>query len=682
MSYKVGIDVGGTFTDVLLVNQKNGKMYPIKTPSTNDDQSKGVQNGIKEVCELVGIKENEINQVLHGTTVATNAVLEEKGAKVGLIVTKGFKHMLHLARGYTPAPLFGWMKYEKPNPLASVENTFEIDEKIDSEGNILKSINEDEIKEVIDKLIKSDIESITISLFNSYTNTEHERKVKEIIQRLHPNIPISTSTDILMEFKEYERTLTAVMNSYVKPKMSKYLNNLEEKLKLNGINSHINIVRSDNGLMSIEKASENPVHTMLSGPSGGVKAAAYIGELINEPNLITFDMGGTSTDVSVIRNGQISMSRDSQVGEFPVKSPSVEIESIGAGGGSIAHVPEITNVLRVGPESAGSNPGPVCYGKGGTEPTVTDANLVLNRLPESLLDGEMKLDVDAAKNAVSKVAKKLNIDIYDAAQGIIDIVNENMFGAIRVVSVEKGLDSRDFGLVGFGGAGPLNANSVAMLSGSFPVVIPPEPGVLSSMGFNISDYKQEFTNPFIKKTKDTNIEDVFKITERLKKDANDWFINENIDENNRKIDVFIDVRYYLQGFEIPIRIEEKELRESNFENIERKFNEIHERLYKFKMNTDIEIVNIRVVALGITKKIQSIQNKLHDENPENAIIEKKPVYFDGQFIDTVFYHRDKLLPGNKIIGPAIIVQYDTTTVILPNNEAKIDEFNNIIINKV
>ncbi|WDL97699.1 hydantoinase/oxoprolinase family protein [Alicyclobacillus sp. ALC3] len=678
MTYRMGIDVGGTFTDVLLIDDSSGRMMPIKTPSTPHDQSEGVLNGIFEACKLAGINVSELEQILHGTTVATNAALEGDGARVGLLVTKGFEKTLHLARSWTPGPLFGWMIYEKPDPLAPLDLTVGVAERIDSHGDVVVPLNTDDVVRQIRSLVERGAESLTVCLVNSYVNSSHEKMVKDIARVLYPELPISVSSEILSEFKEYERTLTTVMNSYVKPKMQRYLANFEKRIKDAGMESRLSIVRSDGGLMSVQAAADQPVHTMLSGPSGGVAAAAFIGRLSGHRNLITFDMGGTSTDVATII-GQPSITRSTQVGFFPVKAPAVDVVSIGAGGGSIAHVPAITGALRVGPQSAGALPGPACYGRGGTEPTVSDANIVLGRLPVELLDGGMHLDLEAAKRAVQSIADHLGKDLYEAAQGIIDIVNENMFGAIRVVSVERGYDPRDFALIGFGGAGPLHANALGRLSGAFPVIIPPEPGVLSALGFNVSNHKNEFSKTFISTLDATTPADIIGELRTLGDDAMNWLESEGVPEADRTIEYQVDLRYYRQGFELPMQVSLSDLEANGFDTIANEFHEAHERLYNFRMSVALELVNMRAIGVGRVEEPAVRQLEFGDGNASRAIAKTQEVYFDGEFMSTPIYRRSLLQPGDKIDGPAIVTQYDTTTVVLPEHIASVDEYLNIVI---
>src|SRR5919108_4500206 len=473
MAYRLGVDVGGTFTDLLLVHDETGDLHRVKTPSTPADPSEGVLNGVRRICAESGVPPEHLAYVMHGTTVATNALLEAKGARVGLITTQGFKQILHLARSQTPGPLAGWIIMVKPEPPAALEDTREAKERMGARGDVVEPVDRAQVEEIVRDLIESGVESLTVSLINSYANPAHEREIKDIIHRLYPDFPVTVSADVLPEFREYERTLTACMNSYVRPRVEAYVKNLEHALRDYGVKGELNLLRSDAGLMTARVASESPIYGILSGPSGGVAGALYIARRAGYDDVLTFDMGGTSTDVALCENGQPTIERQTEVpygwglpGEaIPIKVPSLNVRPIGAGGGSIAHVPEVTGALRVGPQSAGADPGPACYGKGGEEPTVTDANVVVGHLPPRLLGGEMQLDVEAAKAAVKKIADALGLDLYQAAQGILDIVNENMAGALRLVSVQRGYDPRDFALVAFGGAGPMHANAVARIMG-------------------------------------------------------------------------------------------------------------------------------------------------------------------------------------------------------------------------
>ena len=438
--------------------------------------------GVSRICEEAGISPADLANVVHGTTVATNAVLESKGARVGLITTQGFGQILHLARSQTPGPLAGWIIMVKPDPPASLADTREAVERLDARGNTLVAVDTEQVKGIIEDLVGSGVESLTISLINSYVNGAHEQQIADLVEELHPGFPVTISSAVLPEFREYERTLTACMNSYVRPQVAQYVDRLQSSLSDMGVKTEVDILRSDAGVMTPAEAARNPVYGVLSGPSGGVAGALYVAARAGFPNVLTFDMGGTSTDVSLCQAGEPTIGRETTIGQFRIKVPSVDVHTVGAGGGSIAHVPQLTGALRVGPQSAGAEPGPAAYGQGGEEPTVTDANVVLGHLPADLIGGEMTLDVEAARTAVGKVAEAMGLPLEEAADGILRIVNENMAGALRVISVQRGHDPREFALVAFGGAGPLHANAVAELMGSFPVIVPPSPGLALRAG--------------------------------------------------------------------------------------------------------------------------------------------------------------------------------------------------------
>jgi N-methylhydantoinase A len=678
MSSRLGIDVGGTFTDLLLFDERSGGMRLFKTPSTPSDQSIGILNGIQQLFEESGVAASEVTALLHGTTVSTNIVLEEKGAKVGLLVTENFEQVLHLARSQTPGPLAGWIIMQKPDPLADLELTRGIRERISPRGEVITPLDEASTRNAVRELIELGAESITVSLLHSYANPQHEQRVKAIVEEMAPEMAVSLSSEILPEFREYERTLVTVMNAYVSPSMRRYLTGFEDKLRSVNFQPSVNIVRSDGGLMSVERASQSPVHTMLSGPAGGVSGAAFMASLSGHPQALGFDMGGTSTDVSLIQDGKPTISRSTTVGYYPIKVPSVDVHSVGAGGGSIAHVP-MTGALRVGPESAGAVPGPACYGKGGDQPTVTDANVVLGRLPPRLLGGKMMLDVKAAEEVVAKIARTLNLDLHQAAQGILDIVNENMLGALRLVTVQKGLDPRDFALVPFGGAGPLHGNAMAMLAGCYPVIVPPTPGVLSALGFLYSDVKNEFAQTFVRTVDEADPSQIGDILTKLGRDARAWLREEGVDESRQRVSYEADVRYFRQGYEFSLELDPERVGAGALEDLARRFGLAHERIYGFKLEHPVELVNLRAVGVGMVQKISLPKFDKEGPNPAAAEVEQHRAYFDGSFASVNVYDRNRLRTGNRVHGPAIIVQMDATTVIHPNHTGEVDEYLNIMI---
>src|ERR1700733_7926786 len=678
MSSRLGIDVGGTFTDLLLFDERSGGMRLFKTPSTPSDQSIGILNGIQQLFQESGVAASEVTALLSGTTVSTNIVLEEKGAKVGLLVTENFEQVLHLARSQTPGPLAGWIIMRKPDPLADLELTRGIRERISARGEVITPLDEASARSAVRELIELGAESITVSLLHSYANPQHEQRVKAIVEEMAPEMAVSLSSEILPEFREYERPLVTVMNAYVSPSMRRYLSGFEDKLRSVNFQPSVNIVRSDGGLMSVERASQSPVHTMLSGPAGGVSGAAFMASLAGYPQALGFDMGGTSTDVSLIQDGKPTISRQTSIGYYPLKVPSVDVHSVGAGGGSIAHVP-MTGALRVGPESAGAVPGPACYGKGGARPTVTDANVVLGRLPPRLLGGKMMLDVKAAEEVVAKIARTLNLDLHQAAQGILVIVNDNMRGELRLVTVQKGLDPRDFALVPFGGAGPLHGNAMAMLAGCYPVIVPPTPGVLSALGFLYSDVKNEFAQTFVRTIDDADPNQIGDILTKLGRDAREWLREEGVDETRQQLNYEADVRYFRQGYEFSLEIDPDRLGSGALVDLAGRFGLAHERIYGFKLDQPVELVNLRAVGVGAVQKIDLPKFEKEGADPAAAVVEQHRAYFDGSFSSVNVYDRSRLRTGNCVHGPAIIVQMDATTVNHPHHTGEVDEYLNILI---
>jgi N-methylhydantoinase A len=684
MAYRLGVDVGGTFTDLFLVGDGNGDgggRYRVKTPSTPADPSEGVLTGVRRICEEAGIDVGDIRNILHGTTVATNAVLESKGARVGLITTSGFRQILHLARSQTPGPLAGWIIMIKPDPPASLADTREAVERMDARGETIVEVDVHQVEGIVRDLVESGVETLTVALINSYVNGAHERQIGEIVERLYPGFPVTLSSEVLPEFREYERALTACMNSYVRPRVAAYVNRLQEQLSAIGAKADVNILRSDAGLMTTREAARNPIYGVLSGPSGGVAGALFVARKAGFDDILAFDMGGTSTDVALCQNGQPTIGRETAIGHFRIKVPSVNVHTVGAGGGSIAHVPELTKALRVGPQSAGAEPGPAAYGKGGAEPTVTDANVVLGHLPPSLLGGEMQLDTDAARSAVQTVAHAMGLDsVEQAAEGVLAIVNENMAGALRLVSVQRGHDPRDFALVAYGGAGPLHANALAKLMGSFPVIVPPAPGLLCAIGDLVADFRDEFAQTYIRLLVDASGADVAEILDGLGARATDWLDGEGIPADARRVAYSADMRYHRQGYEIPVALEPDEIRSDGLADLEERFNGLHEQLYGFRMpGTACEIVNLRAVGYGAVPKPELPVGEAGSADASGAVVEEHDVVFDGERVPTKIYDRAKLEPGATLEGPAIVTEFDSTTVVLPGHRAAVDVNYNLLI---
>ncbi|PHR21823.1 MAG: 5-oxoprolinase [Sphingopyxis sp.] len=679
MGYRLGVDVGGTFTDLLLIDEASGQTFRDKVPSTPSDPSQAVINGARGLCERQNIAAQDIDLFLHGTTVATNAVLEKKIAKVGLVVTEGHRHLMQIARSLVPGGLAAWIIWPKPEPMAALQRTIEAPERMDAKGKTVRALDEAEMRKRLEQLKASEeVEALTICLMNSYVDGSHEKAVAAICAEVFPDIPISISSDILPEMQEYERALTTVANSAVRPAVARYVGNLETELADWGTRAKLNLLRSDGGLMSAEKSAEAPVNLLMSGPAGGVAGAVWVAKSANVKNVLTLDMGGTSTDVALIENGSARLQRETSVGDLNVRASSIDVKTVGAGGGSIAFVPELTKALRVGPESAGAVPGPVAYGKGGELPTVTDANVVLGYLPESLLGGSFKLDREGAQKAVQTIADALDIDLMDAAAGIIDIVNENMFGALRLVSVQQGYDPREFALMGFGGAGPLHANAMGKLMNSWPVVIPPSPGVLCAYGDATTRQRVETQRSFNELVQDTSDEELTSYLDSLGAQVKQELEAEDVAPGDIELLYEIDIRYAGQAFEIPLSVEPEGL---SIDSLISRFDTEHERLFTFNLDeTPHEIVNVRAVALGKSADVAPPTIEKGDADPSAAKTRDHQLYMDGKMQDAVIYDRALLKADNRIPGPAIVTEMDSTTLVHSGCEALVDAHGNLIIN--
>ena len=678
ISYRLGVDVGGTFTDVLLLNEQNGEIHTAKVSSTPSDSSIGVLAGIEKVCANANVALSEITHVMHGTTVATNTVLTGTGAKVGLVTTEGYKQVLQIARSFVPGGLGGWVIYQKSEPMAPLELTIEAQERVGADGTIVKQLDEASLRESLAALSSQNIEALTVCLINSFTNPLHEERVREIATELLPQIPVSLSSDVIPEMQEYERTVTTVTNSYVRPRVESYIRNLEGELESRMEGVTLNILRSDGGLTSAASAANYPVNLLMSGPAGGVAGAIWVASNAGYKNLLTLDIGGTSTDVALVQDGSAQLRRETTVGDVTVRASSVDVRTVGAGGGSIAHVPELTQALRVGPQSAGAEPGPAAYGNGGIEPTVTDANVVLGYLPSaSRLGGDMAIDSSAARSAVKKIANGLDLSVEQAAEGIYNIVNENMFGALRLVSVEQGHDPRDFALIAFGGAGPLHANALGKLMGSWPVIIPPGPGVLCAYGDATTRLRNEASRTLIRRFSSLVEEDLIKEFKKLEESAKKLFADEETAKTDLETNFQADVRYHGQGLSLTVEVDLQEKR-GVFEAIAVDFDEMHEKLFTFALPAEKELVNIRAVVLGEKAKVKA-QSVRPVSDISSAKLGSQSIFVDGNTLEAEIYRRDGLGSGSIISGPAIITEMDSTTLILPPHQGLVDDFGNIII---
>ena len=680
MAYRLGVDVGGTFTDLSIYDDTTGLLNIYKTPSTPENQSKAVKQGVLNLIDNMKIDPVSIEFFIHGTTVATNTLLERDGAKTALIVTRGFRDVLEIGRQERPN-LYNW-KIKRAAPLVPRNLRFEITERISYQGKVLSQINLDELDGILSLIRKHEIKSLSVCLLHSYANPKHEEIIGNYFKNHLPELTIALSNNILPEFKEYERMSTTTINSYVAPRMERYLKDLNKAVSEMGIKSDLHIMQSNGGTTTASEAIARPVHTILSGPAAGVVGGVSIANDAGEENSISIDMGGTSFDISLCYKGEIKRSQESEISRLPIKVPMIDIHTLGAGGGSIAWI-DPGGALRVGPSSAGANPGPACYENGGEEPTVTDANLVLGRLSSSTrLAGEVGLDINKSIQAIeTKLAKPLGLTVDQVAVGIIKVINASMIKGIRVVSVAKGYDPRDFALIAFGGAGPLHAAELAGELEIPKVVVPVAPGVTSALGLLMSDLRHDYVQTVLRNLEEVEIPELNTLFNNMEQGATEQMYREGIDVKDIQIIRLLDVRYLGQAYDLQIPISGGTLKDNDLQLTRSRFNDAHKSLYGFSIDENpMEIVNVRVTSVAGMNKPSLSKRPKNDGITKNP--SKRDVIFGEDKLNTDILLRDNLSSGAKIVGPAVIEQIDSTTLILPQQKAYIDESHNIIIEGV
>ncbi len=684
MSYRLGVDVGGTFTDLLLIDEDSGRTFTAKVPSTPQDSSIGVLNGVARICEESGVDPAHIRRVMHGTTVATNAVLTGKGARVGLVTTTGFGQVLQVARSFCPGGLGGWVSYVKKPLLAPLSLTVEAVERIDAAGEVVTPLDEAALRQTLQELkSKDEIEALTICFINAYVNGEHEVQARHIAREVFGDaLPISISSEVVPEMQEYERTETTVVNSYVAPEVASYLRNLQKSLEERmGDDVQLSILRSDGGLASSRAAADSPVNLLMSGPAGGVTGALWFSARAGFEDVLTFDMGGTSTDVALVQGGRARVRRETRVGDVTVRAPSVDVRTVGAGGGSIAFVPELTRALRVGPESAGAEPGPAAYLKGGEAPTVCDANVVLGYLPSDVqLGGKMEISKEAAEKAVQQAADAMGISLMEAAEGIIKIVNESMFGALRLVSVEQGFDPRDFALVAFGGAGPLHGNAMGLLTDAWPVIVPPGPGVLCAYGDATTQVQDEASRTYVTMAESLTAEQLLADLEALRQRASEALLADGIGADDQDVVYQADVRYAGQAFQISLEFSREDVESEGLAHLTKRFDDEHEQLFTFALGEHHELVMIRAIVRARARDIAQESIGRAGATLEDARVHDTRFYYEGEWHEATIFDRAVLGEGTVVPGPAIVIEMDSTTLVLPGCEARVDAIGNLLIN--
>ena len=679
-SYSVAVDVGGTFTDIVLCDTASNSQWVHKTPSTPSDPSVGFMTGLSEILATNGVDARDVGHIFHGTTIATNSVLENRGAPVGLLVTEGFRYVLEIARHGTPrlANPNSWVKPQRP---VRPRDCLEVSERTAFDGEILEPLDEAAVRRAAGHFAREGVAAIAVAFLHSYANPSHERRAREILREELPEVAISLSSEVLPVYREYERAITTVLNAYVTPRVSTYIENLQSSLRAFGSGASLSIMKSNGGIIGADTAVEQPVYTALSGPAAGVMATLQIAEATGVANCISFDMGGTSTDVSLVQDRLPGLTLNGRLGDWPVQLPMLDIATIGCGGGSIAEVSPYGS-LTVGPASAGADPGPACYGRGSNRPTVTDANLVLGRVSSSIAGGQLTLDTEAAAGAIREaVASPLGMDVAAAASGVLQIANNAMVGAIRNISVERGYDPREFALVAYGGAGPMHAIEVANLLGVTTVVVPPHPGIASAYGLLLAEFKNDYARTSLQQPPDYDLRGMAEIFDGLEREGQQWLETEGVASSGRMLSWSADLRYEHQGSELTIPYEGTRIDQPGLEGMIEEFHRRHSQLYGFSLDQSVEIVTLRVTASGQLGDVAMPTLPAGGGDAADAVVDERRVYFEEtqDFVPCPIYRRERLSPGDSIGGPAILEGMDSTVVINPGWESRIDQYGNCIM---
>ena len=670
---KVATDIGGTFTDLVYVNDR-GDLGIAKSHTTPPN----FEQGVMDVIQQAGIEPDAIKTFIHGTTVIINALTERKGAKTGLITTKGFRDVLEIARGNRP-DLYN-VRYQKPKPFVERYLRKEVEERLNYKGEELTPLNKNEIKEIVDFFKKEKVEAIAVSFLHSYANPVHEQETVAYIKALWPEVFVTASHEITKEWREYERTNTAVFNAYVKPIATSYVNKLDEKQK----RSNNYIMQSNGGTTTFENAKNIPIHIVESGPVAGIFGAAVLGNILGEKNIIAFDVGGTTAKCSLIENGEVKVStdyyieRDDRHAGYPIKTPVVDIVEIGNGGGSIAWIDDAGS-LKVGPKSAGALPGPVAYGQGGTEPTTTDANLLTGRLSAKNFD--YTVNMHKVKETIeNKIANYFNISVEEAALGIIRIANSNMLNALKLISIRKGYNPREFSLIAFGGGGSMHAAALAKELGVKKVIIPVASSVFSAWGMLMTDLRHDYIQTYITRLTDLDTAVINREWENLENSAYHEFLYEDVKKSSVMFTRFLDMRYLGQEHTVKVPVPNGRWNKETLETIIQSFHELHEKTYTFKLeNAETEIVNLHLTAVGTVEKPE-LEKKHRDGEVKDAIKEVRPVYFENTgWVQANVYDRDKLPTLKTVTGPAIVEEKASVTVLYEGQTLVVDEYGNLIL---
>jgi N-methylhydantoinase A len=669
---RIAVDIGGTFTDVVYIDEETMRIVVDKVRSTPWDIGQAVLDAIKKIR----VDMSEVALFIHGTTAGINTILQRKGARVGLITTRGFTDVLEIARGNRKEQ-YNYL-WKKPRPLVPRYLRLGVSERTNHQGEIIEKLDEDEAREVIKKLKGSGIEAIAVCLLHSYANPEHERRLGEIIREVWPEATLALSHLVAREIREYERTSTTVINAYIEKEVVNYLSGLSENLKSAAFSGQL-LVLGPSGVLGIDAVKEKAIYTLASGPIGGAAGAAYLARLCGVREVVTMDVGGTSFDVSVIKDGINLEKHQAEIMEYPVLMAGMDIRTIGAGGGSIARV-DAAGLLAVGPESAGANPGPMAYGLGGMEPTVTDAALVNGLIdPDYFLGGEIRLDIDLAKRGVNKIAGKLGLSLHQAADGILSVARNSMTTATMEILVGQGLDPRDYALMSYGGAGGIFAASLAKDMSISRVIVPAAPGVFSARGILTMNIVHTYARAYDRALDQLSIRELEDVYKDMENSAREILTTEGISEDEIELARSLDMGYESQHYYIETPVPDGKLKENSKKEIGNAFESLHETKYGHRITAPLTITNVRLKATGKIRDVPVAEIKQGKEIPPSALKPKRKVYLDGGFVDAQIYERERLLCGNVIAGPAIIEEPFHTTVVMPGQTLQLDKLGNLII---
>src|SRR6516162_7158265 len=680
MAWRVGVDSGGTFTDICLFEESTGLIAVWKVSSTPGDPSQAVVEGVGEALARVAAPASDVCYFGHGTTVATNALIQHRGALTGLITSDGFRDLLEIGRQKRP-DLYD-LQADKPPVLVERRLRREVPERLRHDGRVETALDEAAVRNAVRVLRDAGVKAVAICFLYSFLDAKHEDAVLRIVGEEFPEAFVCASHEVAPEFREYERLSTTVVNAYLGPVMAYYIRGVAERLTALGVAATPYLTQSNGGVIGFAMAARLPVRTVLSGPSTGVVGAQVTARLAGAHDIITFDMGGTSTDVALMQGGEPTLAREAVVHGYPIKAPMLDIHTVGAGGGSIAFV-DSGELLKVGPKSAGADPGPACYDRGNDEPTVTDANVVLQTLnPAQLLGGRMPIRADLAQTAIDRIAARLGIDALAAAQGIIAVVTANMARAIRVISVQRGHDPRDYTLVAFGGAGPLHAARLAAELDIRRVLVPRNPGILCAMGLLLADLRADFAATRLFALSSTVISEVEGVVAELRERCAVWFTEAGIEANNQRTALSVDMRYAGQNYELSVPLPAGPVTPATVDALAAGFADAHQRLYGFVAKDEpMQLVTFRAEATGIVHKADIGPTADAGPNPSAAELGRRDVWLReiAAFVSCPLYDREKLLAGNHIVGPAIVEQMDATTLIVPGATATVDPYLNLLL---